>query len=233
MKQIMSKLLKTSLVAAGLMGVVTLNAWWCDDCQMEHRGPICHVSGKTAAGIDPTTFPLVGHMPSGIPIYGPMKHWEWPGNNFGFKTAEGKWVYELLGKWVYTVDTDMYNLFMGEEGDFYGVHIDNPQSTKMQQAGTLANGKPVYIMPECLKRYETYKDYFYFAVIWTNDDGYFSITEVKMVHDHFVYNNYKHYHTENHSGGAYFDGKQWIDEKTGKIYNTEQDIPPEYKRGGW
>ncbi|MDR0755355.1 MAG: hypothetical protein LBE99_00350 [Puniceicoccales bacterium] len=44
MKQIINKLLKTSLVAVGLMGAITLNAWHCKDCQMEHGGRVCPVT---------------------------------------------------------------------------------------------------------------------------------------------------------------------------------------------
>ncbi|MDR0755307.1 MAG: hypothetical protein LBE99_00075 [Puniceicoccales bacterium] len=47
MKQIMSKFLKTSLVAAGLMGVVTLNAGWCNHCNRDHRGRVCPATGHT------------------------------------------------------------------------------------------------------------------------------------------------------------------------------------------
>lgn len=50
MKKIMHSILKSSLVAAGVMGVVPLNAWWCEDCKLDHRGQVCPVSGKGPDG---------------------------------------------------------------------------------------------------------------------------------------------------------------------------------------
>jgi hypothetical protein len=50
MKKTISTIIKASLVTAGVMGVVTLNAWWCHLCQRDHRGRVCPITGNAQYG---------------------------------------------------------------------------------------------------------------------------------------------------------------------------------------
>ncbi|MDR2396499.1 MAG: hypothetical protein LBD69_01415 [Puniceicoccales bacterium] len=53
MKKTISTFIKASVVTACVMGVVTLNAWWCQHCQRNHRGRVCPVTGNTQYGCGP------------------------------------------------------------------------------------------------------------------------------------------------------------------------------------
>ncbi|MDR0647199.1 MAG: hypothetical protein LBF43_02045 [Puniceicoccales bacterium] len=215
--------MKSSLVAAGVMSAVTLNAWWCEHCHTEHDGPECPVSGKRVDGtaddvhpddaVDPSTFPLVGRMPKGTPVYGPVQR---EVKNNGYETSEGRMVEKVAGQWLYWAE----GVFVGEMDEVF-----DRDGTQLQPEGTLADDSLVYKTPEHLKRYSQY-----FAIY--RKGNYTGLREVnKLLNGHFVYNGYKGYYNNNakyHAGGASFNGLVWIDRETGNPYKSPEEMPEGY-----
>ncbi|MDR0756204.1 MAG: hypothetical protein LBE99_04820 [Puniceicoccales bacterium] len=229
MKQIINKLLKTSLVAVGLMGAITLNAWWCKDCQGEHEGPICPVSGKSQTALnmmagnleegmqdahDPCL--VIERLPDGAPVYEIHRG--------VYKSIENRNVMKIANQWLYT--TIWKNIFVGKanevsELDFKGTvdKLYDHEGNRIQQIGVLADGCKVFKKP-------TQRSYIATRAKFVN--GNIELAQVEVFNSRFVYASYRGYYKLDDDEGAYFDGQQWIDEKTGEVYPTEQDIPREY-----
>ncbi|MDR2396284.1 MAG: hypothetical protein LBD69_00240 [Puniceicoccales bacterium] len=208
MQKTTSTFIKASLVTVGVMGVITLNAWWCNYCQMEHAGKVCPAMGEVR-DTDPTTFPLVGRTPDGTSVHGPMDE--------TYRTPTNRIVQEIAGQWVYL--TIVPGIFIGEANKA----LDS-NGEPIQQAGLLADDRIIY-------KSEQVKEHLfqeYFVIDYIPGELYTSLRSVKLLHDRFVYNGYKCYCTENYEDSAYFDGKQWVDEGTGKVYNGPEEMPERY-----
>ncbi|MDR0755330.1 MAG: hypothetical protein LBE99_00205 [Puniceicoccales bacterium] len=241
----MNKFIKTSLVTVGLMGAITLNAWHCADCQMEHRGRVCPVTGRTSDGsrhdgweqdVDaddreaiikylieqrqtyaqpqkedpnpgrpkPSINPVVGRMLDGNSIY------DMDGN---YGTEDGRQVKKIAGRWLYSISHDIWSDGVDK--------IFDPKGQPIESVGQLANGHLVY---KVHSRLSTARGYFeYFATGYPEEKD-LKIAVVQLLHGRFVYG-HSYSKTRACIKGAYFDGRQWIDKKTGQTYNTEEDIP--------
>ncbi|MDR1254721.1 MAG: hypothetical protein LBJ78_01680 [Puniceicoccales bacterium] len=266
-------IIKAGFVAAGLMGVVTLNAWHCEHCQMEHEGPVCPISGNSPGGSKydswedevnpedekkvlqelkqrfkarsqkrrkgsvphlprdaspdtiPSTLPLVGYMPKGTPVYDSLKF------ENAYVTAARRRVIKVAGCWVYC--TSIPGIFVGEGVD----EVLDGDGNPIQPVDNLADDRPVYETPWQSTQYFASSDCQYFTLENLPDYSeiatYIPVVDVLFFHGRFVYNNYEFraFRREDHDGvffirGAYFDGKQWIDKNTGKIYMSPEEMPP-------
>jgi hypothetical protein len=250
MSKTINTIIKAGFITVGLMGAVTLNAWHCEDCQMEHRGPVCLMNGKKPDGsrhddwedevdledaneaIQEMTrrqearvqkrgedsvpgrissisiCPVVGHMLDGTPVY------HWSTNGGSYVTEDGCNLEKSADRWLYSIGY----AFVEENGEVFDC-----DGNRLQSVGALADGRLVYKAPE---HYRTDIIQYFTLGGGSKEEG-FHVIHVTLIHDHFVY---KFHSSESGDDikGAHFDGCQWIDDNTGKIYTCEQEIPQEY-----
>ncbi|MDR0756020.1 MAG: hypothetical protein LBE99_03865 [Puniceicoccales bacterium] len=212
----MNKIIKAGLVASSMVGEVALNAWYCMDCQRDHQLRICIATGKTygqqALDMDPTAFPLVGHV-NDVPVHGPI-------NGIYYKTPDKKMVQRLAGQWLYcTVWSDV---FVGKADEVFGM-----DGHPLPQVGALADGCTVYQLSNKPTFIATIKS------PSNGTEGCVDIVPLSVIihKDRFVYFRHCYAYSKHEfflspeANGAYFDGCVWINKKTDKVYKRETQLP--------
>jgi hypothetical protein len=168
--------------------------------------------------------PLVEHMPNGTPIYGPSN----PSFGYGqhYLTPENKAFKKVAGEWLRC--TSIPDIFINKAGE-----VLDGNGNRVQPVGALADGYRVYKHPHPGHSVD------YFAYVAGEEEGsiysdggyvlYYAKTEyVEFIYNRFVYSNYNGYQ----DGGMrlagpldiLFDGRQWIDKRTGKIFNSPEEM---------
>ncbi|MDR1254704.1 MAG: hypothetical protein LBJ78_01585 [Puniceicoccales bacterium] len=242
MSKTINTIIKTGFVMVGLMGEVTLNAWWCEDCHEEHEFDSCDKTGKVNSSPSRVAnFPLVGYVVNGdekIAVHGPIT----PRGDY--RTLFHVPCRKIAGQWFLT--TNLEDVLAKNSNLF-----DN-KGEPLRQAGALANGCPVYEMPESLSLKRSWYRYLFVA---SRDNRihegrespigappYYPVEMVRLVHSRFGYNEYKYCSFPRQAGdpkknsdgtlflrGACFDGRVWVDINTGQIYNSLEEMPQGYK----
>jgi hypothetical protein len=178
------------------------------------------------------------HSPNGAPIHGPLA-------DGSYETPDNVKVKKIKDRWLYF--TTLPGVFAGKmhnvsDRDFAGqvyAFFDN-DGNPLPKVGNLADGCAVYRSPENPEKFFSSRA----RILFDGPDSYpiappdvsrkIDHESVILVHGRFVYGVHGYYYIPQQGGPhLLFDGRQWINERTGKIYNTEQDIPREYKRSYW
>ncbi|MDR1254913.1 MAG: hypothetical protein LBJ78_02675 [Puniceicoccales bacterium] len=197
MSKTISTIIKTSLASVGMM------------------------SGVAVRGFDPATLPLVGQTPDHTLVYGPYSH------NLSqlYVTAENMVVENIADQWLYSCgysNNDIRSgIFAGAIGELFD-RSGNP----LQYEGSLADGRHVYKLPEQLKGF-IHGEFIALGETFPcgcNNVRYAELLKVRCLHGHLVYDNYKRYNAPREAGSAYFDGRQWVNEKTGGIYDDPKKM---------
>jgi hypothetical protein len=64
------KIVKVSGIMSVIMGAISLHAWFCKDCQEEHKDPYCPQTYKDQDGNTPSDYPQAGNLPNGVFVFG-------------------------------------------------------------------------------------------------------------------------------------------------------------------
>ncbi|MDR1254905.1 MAG: hypothetical protein LBJ78_02625 [Puniceicoccales bacterium] len=159
-KKIINTIIKTSLVTVGMTGGVTLNAWWCEDCQMEHTFDMCPNTTKfNNSDIRLAHFPHVGYVKhegyenkelKEDAVYGPVS----PDSTY--RTWYYSVVEEVAGQWLYA--TTCPGIF-AERTD-KGMRLFDRDGNPLEKAdGIQRDGYLYYELPEYVRQSVSAKHY--------------------------------------------------------------------------
>ncbi|MDR1254906.1 MAG: hypothetical protein LBJ78_02630 [Puniceicoccales bacterium] len=230
MNKTICTIIKAGLVAAGLMSEVTLTAWFCEYCQIEHEFDACP---NNAMYVNPgpsrvANFPLVGYVMDSDEkeaVYGPVT----PDGTY--RTLSHVRAKKVADQWVLVAG---FGLLAKANSLFDG------DGTPLRQVGALANDDPVYEMPRPTASgwYAVRGRYNRIRETSRGEGNVCNIQKVYFVHGHFVYAGYKFYVFPSQVGdpkrnpdgtsflrGAYFDGLRWVDKHADQIYNSPEEMP--------
>jgi hypothetical protein len=180
-------------VAAGLLGTVTLNAWWCDKCQMEHDEPGYH--DDIPNSLNPRDYPQVGITFDNVPVY----HYQ-PARLF--VTADRKEIIKIGGRFLYKIEG--FAIGHDEENAY------DAQGVPLQPIGRLADDKPIYLLFGNVG----------FVLKDRHAERVTRIKDGRFVYETFnIRRAYKAFSSDQYHE-YFFDGKDWV-EWNGNVYNEK------------
>ncbi|MDR1255113.1 MAG: hypothetical protein LBJ78_03795 [Puniceicoccales bacterium] len=192
MNKIISTFIKVGFIAAGLMGEVTLNAWWCEHCNRPHSGR-CPVTGHTEHGRCDGTLPpfrIVGQTSDGYPV---RQYDGSPGlMAAGPDYQVNNYVIDIGGRFFYYDNGVMCDGL----GDVYDKH-----GAPLQPVGQLADGNLVY--PQVVD--VEYIDQNYRFV---TPKGNRTAQVIQLRNGHFAY---AFFNARRVNHEYYFDGQEHVD----------------------
>ncbi|MDR0646878.1 MAG: hypothetical protein LBF43_00375 [Puniceicoccales bacterium] len=106
---------------AVIMGAISLNAWWCPDCQEKHDDLFCPQTHKDKNGFAPSECQQVGALPDGVFVHDTPYGLRTPNGQVVHQVGEGHFLYKLSTSFETPIYYDGINNAYNENGEAYAV----------------------------------------------------------------------------------------------------------------
>ncbi|MDR1255235.1 MAG: hypothetical protein LBJ78_04420 [Puniceicoccales bacterium] len=194
MSKTISTIIKAGFITVGLMGAVTLNAWWCEHCKRDHISQRCPITGNTKNGPILPHVRIVGRTPDDHTV---VQH---DGDLVMYTCRDNEEIeVRNIGDRLLYYESGIIDDGLG---GFYDKHGE-----PLQPIGQLADGNSIYPQPLDIEDPDNVLEKLRFFALIDNKPQ--SVYQLK--NGRFVYVSFNSRGVYSPTPYRYFDGQEYVD----------------------